>query len=349
MSWKARPEVNAVWQLRREDYTLSGEQQELRNSFRALFEKSVGADRVRAAEPLGFDSALWQETGPQLISMALSESAGGDGAGLVDLALVVEEAGRAAAPVPTVEAIVGARALERMGATGELFDMVKAAKTIATISPAIAKSDRRLVPAGAVAEAVVAVRGDDVVVKTGPTAALVPNLGCAPLGWWDIAGGNIIGSRSDFDGIAVEWQILNAAALVGLGQAAVDIGVRYAKERTAFGSPIGAFQAIAHPLVDAAAAVEGARRLMWRAAWFVDNEPDAMGVLGVGALVSAASAAEKAGAVAIHTQGGFGVTLESDAQLYYRRAKSWALMAADRRVLLHDAADAVLGPTEGLR
>jgi hypothetical protein len=66
-------------------------------------------------------------------------------------------------------------------------------------------------------------------------------------------------------------------------------------------------------------------------------------------LVSAASAAEKAGAVAIHTQGGFGVTLESDAQLYYRRAKSWALMAADRRVLLHDAADAVLGPTAGLR
>ena len=125
--------------------------------------------------------------------------------------------------------------------------------------------------------------------------------------------------------------------------------MRYAKERTAFGSPIGAFQAIAHPLVDAAAAVEGARRLMWRAAWFVDNEPDALGVLGVGALVSAASAAEKAGAVAIHTQGGFGVTLESDAQLYYRRAKSWALMAADRRVLLHDAADVVLGPTEGLR
>ena len=164
-----------------------------------------------------------------------------------------------------------------------------------------------------------------------------------------MSGGTAIGSGSDFDRTVTEWQVLNAAALVGLGQTAVDIGVRYAKERTAFGSQIGSFQAIAHPLVDAAAAVEGARRLMWRAAWFADNEPAALGILAIGALMSAATAAEKAGAVAIHTQGGFGVTMESDAQLYYRRAKSWALTAADRHALLRDAADVIMYPTEGMR
>ena len=101
-SWKALPDVSAVWELRKEDYTLSGEQQELRDSFRAFFAKAAGAERVRMAEPLGFDAGLWQQAGPQFMSMALSEEAGGDGAGLVELALVVEEAGRAAAPIPVV-------------------------------------------------------------------------------------------------------------------------------------------------------------------------------------------------------------------------------------------------------
>src|SRR4029450_1561964 len=59
-SWKASPDVTAVWELRRQDYELSSEQQELRDSFRAYFEKSVGAARVRDAEPIGFDEALWK-------------------------------------------------------------------------------------------------------------------------------------------------------------------------------------------------------------------------------------------------------------------------------------------------
>jgi len=125
------------------------------------------------------------------------------------------------------------------------------------------------------------------------------------------------------------------------------MGVRYANERHAFGTPIGAFQAIAHPLVDAASEVEGARRLAWRAAWYSDHEPESIGALAVSALLAAASAAEKAGAVVIHTQGGFGLTLESDAQLYYRRAKGWAMMAGDRRTLLRRVGDLVLPPITG--
>jgi alkylation response protein AidB-like acyl-CoA dehydrogenase len=341
--------VRAVWELRRQDYELSSEQQELRDSFRAYFEKSVGAQRVRDAEPLGFDEALWKESGPQFVSMALSEAAAGDGAGLVDLALVVEEAGRAAAPIPVVESMVGARALERLAPTCDLLDKIATADGVVTVCPGSGEVGRRLVPAGAVAEAVIGLRGTDVVLVTGSAAPLAPNLGCAPLGWWDVVGGTVIGTANDFAAITTEWQLLTAAALVGLAQAALDIGVRYAKERSAFGTQIGAFQAIAHPLADAAGAVEGARRLMWRAAWFAENEPDALGVLDVGALLSAATAAEKAGAVAIHTQGGFGVTLESDAQLYYRRAKGWALMAGERRALLAAAADRLLGPSEAVR
>jgi alkylation response protein AidB-like acyl-CoA dehydrogenase len=199
-----------------------------------------------------------------------------------------------------------------------------------------------------VAEAVIARRGNDVVLVKGEHAAPVGNLASSPLGWWELFAGNVIGTVEDFSVIDLEWLVLSAAALVGLGQTATDLGVRYATERSAFGTTIGAFQAIAHPLVDAAGAVEGARRLTWRAAWYADREPEALGALAVSAFLAAADAAEKAGAVAIHTQGGFGVTMESDVQLYYRRAKGLALLAGDRRSRLREVADLTLGPIEGV-
>jgi hypothetical protein len=245
-----------------------------------------------------------------------------------------------------VEAIVGARALARLAPTDDLLTRIHDGALISTVAPGSGGGDRRLVPAGAVAEAVLARRGPDVVLMTGDPSPLATNLACAPLGWWDVTGGTVIGAVADFVPIEREWQVLTAAALVGLGQTAVDMGVRYANERSAFGTTIGAFQAIAHPLVDAASAVQGARRLTWRAAWYADNEPESVGALAVGALLSAAAAAEKAGAVAIHTQGGFGLTLESDVQLYYRRAKGWAMLAGDRRTLLREAADLTLGRLE---
>jgi alkylation response protein AidB-like acyl-CoA dehydrogenase len=61
------------------------------------------------------------------------------------------------------------------------------------------------------------------------------------------------------------------------------------------------------------------------------------------AFVHAAEAAERAGSVGVHTQGGFGFTLESDEQLFYRRAKGWALLGGDRRSELQRVADGVIG------
>ena len=158
------------------------------------------------------------------------------------------------------------------------------------------------------------------------------------MAWVDLADGVELltgaPARECFAAAQDEWRVLTAAALVGLGDAALRLGVQHAKDRTAFGAPIGSFQAIAHPLVDVAIALEGARRLVHRTAWFADHEPDALGVGPSIAFVQAAEAAEQAGAVAIHTQGGFGFTLESDVQLFFRRAKGWSLVLGDRRAEL---------------
>ena len=101
---------------------------------------------------------------------------------------------------------------------------------------------RCLVPAGAVGEAVLARHGDDTVVLTGTSAAAVDNLACAPLAWWPTGPGKIVGRATDFDAVERERYVLTAAALVGIGQTAVEMGVRYANERSAFGTRIGAFR-----------------------------------------------------------------------------------------------------------
>ncbi|PXX01626.1 acyl-CoA dehydrogenase family protein [Mycolicibacterium moriokaense] len=333
------------FRIRRQDFNLSDEQVALQESFRAYFDKTVPASRVRAAEPDGFDKALWDELRERsVVAMALPESAGGDGAGLVEVAIVVEEAGRRAAPVPMADVLASARALARLDAGADLLARMRDRDAIVTIAPG--DGDRRLVPSGGIAEAVLALSRHDLVLIADGPAHIEANLACAPVAWRRISDGAAVGSADDWAVIEREWHILTAAALVGLGQTALDLGVRYAKERTAFGVQIGSFQAVAHPLVDAANAVDAARRLVWRAAWFSDNEPESVGALALCALVAAGDAADKAGATAIHTQGGFGFTLESDVQLYYRRAKGWAALAGHRPTLLRRIAKLAPQSTE---
>ena len=88
------------------DLTLTEEQRQLVDSFAALFTRESSSDRVRAAEPLGFDRQLWEALrGTGVIDMALAEADGGWGASVTDLALVAEQFGRTVASVPMIEPI----------------------------------------------------------------------------------------------------------------------------------------------------------------------------------------------------------------------------------------------------
>ena len=101
------------------DLNLSDEQQQLVDSFGALYAKDSPPERVRAAEaaePTGHDPELWlrlQENGA--LEMAVDEDAGGWGASLLDLALVAEQHGRYLGAAPLIEAQATARLLARLG------------------------------------------------------------------------------------------------------------------------------------------------------------------------------------------------------------------------------------------
>ena len=122
------------------------------------------------------------------------------------------------------------------------------------------------------------------------------------------------------------WLTLTVVALVGAAKKAVEIGAEYAKQRHAFGTPIGTFQAVSHPLADSATAVDGARLLGLKAACAFAEEPDRASELAAMAFVFAYETARDATHHSLHIHGGYGFGMEQDIQLYYRRARGWAMV-----------------------
>ena len=324
------------YELRRLDFGLSEDLTALRDTYRQFFATHCPIETVRAAEPSGFDKSLWERlcaTGAT--TMALPESVGGDGATLVDLALVAEELGRALAPAPWIDHVCAARLLSRMGALpGDVAD----GRRLVALDPQYdAGSGARLVAAGAVADQIIVADGADLVLLAFDTRpAKVDNLGRLPMAWVDPAGADsrtVLGSGpaalSDYRRALDEWRLLTAAALVGLVEGTMTIAAEFAKTRYTLGVPIGTLQAISHPLANMAITVQGGRGLVHRAAWFVDNEPEERPELAPSAFVFMAEEAAKAATMAVHIQGGLGVSAEAAATAYLVRARGWPLAGGD--------------------
>jgi alkylation response protein AidB-like acyl-CoA dehydrogenase len=138
-----------------------------------------------------------------------------------------------------------------------------------------------------------------------------------------------------------EWRLLTAAALTGLSQAALEIGVDYVRQRHAFGVPLGWFQSIQHRLAEVATATDGAELLTWEAAWAREADPDRAPALATMAFLHAAQTAFDVCRASLQYHGGYGYTLEYDIQLFFRRAKAWPLAAGSANRLLAELADAV--------
>jgi alkylation response protein AidB-like acyl-CoA dehydrogenase len=320
---------------------LTDDQEALRHTLREFFEKEVPTDVVRAAEPLGFDATLWRKViGLGLPSVAVPEDRGGGGAGHLELALGAELLGRSLAPVPLIEAGVATTLLASLPANDELENLVEGSISgdlLPTLALHPAGGVARLVPAGAVADVVIARRGEElVVVRPVRSEPAIPNLGAAPIATCPIGADALVVASGPQATAAhrravSHWRALSGVALWGLGKRSLEIGLEYVREREAFGSLVGSFQAVQHRLADDATALEGARLLSFKAAWAQDvGHPQADELATMAFLFSAETAFRTAGD-SLHFHGGYGYTLEYDIQLFFRRAKAWALAAGDPR------------------
>jgi alkylation response protein AidB-like acyl-CoA dehydrogenase len=329
---------------------LTEDQEFVRRTFSALFSKEADPARVRAAEPLGHDPQLWKHliaTGA--MGVGIAESVGGGGGGLLELALIAEEAGRRVAPVPLAEPAAAARLLATCD-TRTLLDDALGGALIVSLATSPGPVGQQLLTDGAIADVVLALQGDRLVaVQRPPDVRLTSNMGAMPLARWSNAGEVGVLAEGDqaralFSAALDEVRVLRAAALVGLASEAIEIGAAYARQREAFGVRIGTYQAVAHPLADALVAKDGAQLLTWKACWALDEGLPTAPALAAMAYVFAAEMAYAATQHSLHIHGGYGFTAECDIQLYYRRAKAWVAAFADPERELDAVADGTYGP-----
>jgi alkylation response protein AidB-like acyl-CoA dehydrogenase len=111
------------------------------------------------------------------------------------------------------------------------------------------------------------------------------------------------------------------AEMVGAAEAALYLTVGYSRQREQFGSPIGRFQGVKHPLAEIYVDVESFKSLLYYAAWCLDTgNADAPRFVSL-AKAYASEAFARIGIDAVGLHGGIGYTWEYDAQLYLKRSK----------------------------
>jgi acyl-CoA dehydrogenase len=306
------------------------------------------------------DAGLWREIAQMgWLGAAIPEEFGGAGLGHEGLCVLAEEIGRALAPVPFGSvAYLAAEALMLHGSqTQKQAELPRLARGESIIAFALAEglgnprqagvtarlADGRLSGAkwpvldGQSADAALVVARDE---TDGFALAHVrldgPGVKRAQLDTLDPSRPMC---RIDFDGApaqrlgdcALAWadieRLLERAAVLvafeqlGGASTCLDMANAYAKERIAFGRPIGSFQAIKHKLADVFVANELARSNAYYGAWALSADAPELPLAAAAARVSATHAFHLASKENIQVHGGMGFTWEMDCHLYYRRAK----------------------------
>ncbi|GAA2790970.1 acyl-CoA dehydrogenase family protein [Nonomuraea dietziae] len=285
-----------------------------------------------------------------LSGLIIPEEYGGAGAGLTELAVVLEETGAALLPGPFLANALAAIALTQVP-DKELLTAVAEGRLTATVAPLPGGSD--LVTASRDGEALVDGRLAQVVNAGEADVLLAPvtrhdgvalvaidlageGVTRTPLTTLDLtrsqaevvlegARGRVLGSPPD--GIALEraWNLFSvalAAEQLGVMRASLEAIVGYAKIRVAFGRYIGSYQGVKHKLADMHCKLEQAESIVRYAAWAADESP---GELPEAAALAQAYVGRACFEVArdhLLLHGGIGFTWEHDAHLYYKRAKA---------------------------
>ncbi len=259
----------------------------------ARYCREEGAEAIARAEgPL--PRAFWR--GLAELGVLGLAAPGGEG-GAVELAAAFEALGREACPGPLVAAVLAAQILP----AAEREALLRGEALVAVGAPP-------LVPFAAEADLFVELAGDQAWLARprGPVVA-VGSLGGEPLGRVALERGTSLAGAPRALLLA---DVARAAWLVGAGRRLLDTAVEHARTRRQFGRPIGAFQAVAHPLADAWIALLAAESLERAAAFAWDGGSAELPRLAAAARLQAARAGRGTLRAAHQTLGALGVTLE---------------------------------------
>jgi alkylation response protein AidB-like acyl-CoA dehydrogenase len=157
-----------------------------------------------------------------------------------------------------------------------------------------------------------------------------------------LIGGEEAGLKALFAGLNPE-RITVAAQSNGLGRYALEKGAAYARDRSVWGKPIGAHQAVAHPLAKAHIEVELARLATTRAAWLYDQNDPAAGEAANVAKYAAAEAAINAVDASVQAHGGNGMSAEYGIGPLIGSVRTTRIAPVSREMILNFVAQHTLG------
>ncbi|HEX3563542.1 MAG TPA: acyl-CoA dehydrogenase family protein [Solirubrobacterales bacterium] len=313
------------------NFDLNDEQQEIKRTAHEFLASRFAPEKVRElAEARSYDDALWKQISELgWPGIAVSEDDGGQGLGMVELAVLLEESGYACAPSPLLGTAGAALVISAAGSDEQRAEWL---------------------PKLASGEATGAFGGFD----HGPNGDAESTLFC-DLPTADVAvifhnGGALLAPASDVEfetfeaidatrsyGLISEpsgeplagdvdagrdrLAVAIAAELTGIAQRAMEMAVEYARERQQFGRPIGAYQGVGHRCAAMLLAAEESRSLTYFAAWTADAEPESLPMAAAMAGARAADAGWQVPASALQVFGGIGFTWEHDLQFWLKRGR----------------------------
>lgn len=313
------------------DLTLTSDQEQLLGSIVACLDGELPVSRLHEKENLREAAEVGRvrtlgELGWYRIS--LPEALGGAGLGLAEEALLFRELGRRLAPIASFTAVLAGQLAAKAGDAALAEDILSGERLVAFSVPEVPVEigERDL---EGVARLFSTAPTDFALLCT-PTVAVLLDVSGAPsnarpcldrtltMRSADLAGARIVARLEG----AETWNhglVLLAATLTGQAEAARDLINAYAKVRTTFGRPIGAYQAVRHPIAEMAARCEQSRCLALYAALALDDKRPDAGSQASAARAIAQIAATRNDDSNIQLHGGIGVTDDLDAHLYLKR------------------------------
>jgi alkylation response protein AidB-like acyl-CoA dehydrogenase len=318
------------------DFGFNDEQRAIKETAREMLSKRSPLAKVReAAESRSYDDQLWSEIRSLgWPGITIAEEHGGQGLGMVELAILCEELGYACAPAPFLS---NASAGLFIGYAGDDGQRERWLPGIASGSErgaaAFEPRSNDLVPDAEGAHVLVLNAGDAAVAVEAGTAEIEPvELIDATRGYSRVSADGGDSLPGDVEGAANRTVVALAAELTGIAQRSMEMAIDYAKERQQFDRPIGAYQAVSHRCAEMLYDTEEARSLTYYAAWCADAEPESLPMAASMAKARASEAAWRVSASALQVHGGIGFTWEHDLHFLLKRAKVGAELLGDPRL-----------------
>jgi alkylation response protein AidB-like acyl-CoA dehydrogenase len=329
---------------------ITPEHRDLADSVRSLVARIAPSEVLHQAleTPIATPPPYWRAAADQgLQGVHLAESVGGQGFGILELAVVLAEFGLGAVPGPFVPSAIASALISAHDPDSTLLGGLASGAVIA---------------AYALESSMMATRQGDVLVVTGQArsvlAAAQATLLVLPVsndpgtvwvvldaGQLDVeqvasvdplrpvahvradavrVGENRVLSNLSINAAQAIASTLLSAEAVGVARWATETAAAYAKIREQFGRPIGQFQAIKHKCAEMLARTERATAAVWDAARAIDEgieKPESAAEFAAAVAATLASAAAQSCTQdCIQVHGGIGFTWEHDTNIYYRRA-----------------------------